>query len=262
MVNRTWGILAVAILFAGCGQNDVGLSRGIRRSIAEIPTWISSDAMAIEKVGRLCNEIASLSDNARKDAIGAAEKAILAFRPTESNYVDRLASLKVYWNVATVLVDAFCETAVDKEQLWLFKLDALRAYGREIEMCRSMQILSGNAKRQGMGLTRQSYMENLDADLFFAVRNGFEHGNFVTYFHSLPSIDQQRWIARLKEAAGREVVVWNPRDSQVRTPSYQPNREHEQGKSGNSKPVREHVEQLEDGTTILMRKVPKQKNLQ
>ena len=205
----------------------------------------------------MCRKIGSLYGDEQEKALASCAGRFLDMRLDETSYGKRLASIERYLSLVGETFDALAKSAKNPEVLWNFRLDTLRKFGREQESLKAgIDTVKCEHAPSGNLMTERLYRELLEDRKFRAVQDAFETGAFSVYYNGLSGNARAAWMSKIREVAGREVVIYDPQRPFRPLPRHKPSDGREWQPSSPGKP-REYIEHLENGQTIRMKEVRK-----
>ena len=252
-------MILVATGFTGCHESRENIHNEIELEVSRFSLVSEADAQATENRCReVCRIIGSLDKHGQGIALETCAKKFLSIPLDETSYEQKLVSIDRYTSLVHKTYDMLAVSVDLPDSLWRFKLKALRRFNNELENgIIRIKAQTNEQVSRGNLMTKRWCRELLRKRRFRAIREGFETGAFPTYYNSLPDNAKSDWLALIKEVAGRDVVIYDPKMPFALQPHHEPLDEREWIPSSDSSKPREYIEHLEDGRTIKMREVRK-----
>lgn len=214
--------VGIAIFLIGCSESG-GLTGGIDAEIAAVSSLTATGG--VEVVAVTSDVLRRIEDHPEKFQLRRRlETVILSSRLDETSPSDRIRSIGIFWKLACAASRVGANCGTDEEsRRFRFRLEALKLYRKELDRAQSGTGTSWNDSSlgtAGMELRMRGYRSGLDYAFFQAVRDGFELGEFSTFFNRLSEGDKTTWKTELEKIAGRPVAIFNPEDPFAVMPSY------------------------------------------
>lgn len=169
-------------------------------------------------VASLRKKLSEMSPSERETAFGCVEDVFFRPRLRQFPLSQRENSMMAYSSIVLKLANLFSEEFENSERVWLFLLRTIAVFDSD-RVIVSAPSFDPHTPLYGLHITKGMYANAMDREKFNAVSRGFEQNTFfVRYYHRLSAEEQKEWIARLKKAAGRKVVIYDPCNPGRETP--------------------------------------------
>ncbi len=169
-------------------------------------------------VASLRKKLSEMSPSERETAFGCVEDVFSRPRLRQFPLSQRENSMLAYSSIVLKLTNLFSEEMENSERVWLFLLRIIAVFDSD-RVIVSAPSFDPHTPLFGLHITKGMYADAMDAEKFEAIQKGFEQNIFfVRYYHRLSAEQQKEWIARLRKAAGRKVVIYDPGNPGRETP--------------------------------------------